>query len=350
MKHIILAILCFLLPLNTVMAPLPYKVLVCGVCKNIGREIKHSIRIMEKIGELFEDYRIIIYENNSTDHTDHLLCKHQVLNPKIFALCEHMSTSTLNALTVNRLSNGDYFKTELIAYARNKVLDIAFSPTYEQYSHIIWMDMDFILEPNYAGIEEVFTSDKEWDAVFAYGVDPYYKYWDWYAFRDHRCPIGPELLDMYWWKLPKQLILDQKNDWYPVYSAFGGCGIYKKSSIENCYYSGLVTSDLALFTQKIIEEYKNSNIHVQKYIHDKNNTKKYVTIADCSPKLPAITDPHTGIRIHTDCDIVWKMNSFTNRYPVACEHVPFHASMILNGHNKLFINPRLVFHYGRCIK
>lgn len=349
MKRQFFLILSALLITNPVTAIIPHKVIICGVCRDIAERIPYSMHIMENIGALFEDYKIIAYENNSKDETPQLLKQWQLKNSKVLALSEHVSKPDLDRLIINRLDNGAYYRPELIARARNIVLDQALSDTYKEFTYVIWMDMDFKLEPNYAGIEETFASTKEWDAVFAYGVDPQNTYWDWYAFRDYECPIGSELLGNDWWYLPKRLVLDKNSDWYPVYSAFGGCGIYKKDAIIGCRYSALATQDLALFSQDIIQKYQYSNTVIQKYLNDMRKIKRTVFISQASPKLENITDPLVGIQTQDSDNVIWKMSSFVYKYPSVCEHVPFHASMIIRGHNKLFINPRLVFHYGDFI-
>lgn len=332
--------------LNVFCNKLPEKVMICGVCRDVEKRLPYVIRIMENIGNMFEDYRIIVYENNSNDATPKLLQEWQQKNNKVIALSEYLSKELLDRIVINRLDDGQYYRPELIARARNIVLKKALSNDYTEFPYIIWMDMDFKIEPNYDGIKEVFQSNKTWDAVLAYGTDPNNTYWDWYAFRDYRCPIGSELLGNYWWKLPKQLTLDVNSDWYPVYSAFGGCGVYKKDSIRDCCYSALVTNDLAILLQDILGKYRHSNSIVQKYLDDVRDMKNIIYLPFPSPLQPNITDPNIGIEtLNNNRNIVWKMSSFVYKYPSVCEHVTFHASMIVRGHDKIFINPRLSFHY-----
>ena len=45
------------------------KIIIAGVCRNVERTISNIIQNFEKIGSFFQDYRVIIYENNSTDET-----------------------------------------------------------------------------------------------------------------------------------------------------------------------------------------------------------------------------------------------------------------------------------------
>ena len=326
-------------------AAIQQKVILCGVCRDVEKKLPVSMKIMEKIGSLFVDYRIIVYENNSNDSTPQMLKKWAKANKKVLALSEIVPSAQLETDIINRLEKNDYFRPELIARARNIVLDKAMSDSYKEFEYLIWMDMDFIKEPSYEGIVEVFQTKREWDAVLAYGIDPGKDHWDWYAFRDYRCPIGSELLGNDWWYLPKKLVLNKNDEWYPVFSAFGGCGIYKKSSIKGCRYSALVTKDLANLSQKIIASNPSHPI-IRKYLDDTQKLKNYLFIENPSHDLPNLLDKETGfITPDIPSEIVWRMSTFVYKYPSVCEHVPFHASMIMNGHDKIFINPRLIFQY-----
>ncbi len=322
---------------------IPEKVIICGVCRNIEIPLPFTIKIIEGIGALFKDYRIVAYENNSTDSTVNILKQWKSKNSKIQFYSETINHKDLNRIVVNKCHD-EFFRPELIARARNIVLDKIMSKEYEDFQYVIWIDMDFKIPPTLEGIAEVFQSDKEWDAVFANGVGQQNIYWDWYALRDNIDPIGPELLGHDWY-IPKYLSFNNTDDWYPVYSAFGGCGIYKKSSIQGCRYSALVTKDLEIVAKKIFRELSD-HPKVVKYFKDLNKLTSNVYIDNSHSNLLEIKDPKIGITLNNSKDaVVWKMNSFTYKYPTVCEHVPFHASMIVNGHGKLYVNPRMVFTY-----
>jgi len=311
------------------------KVVICGVCKDVAGRLPFSIKIMEKIGALFSDYRIVVYENNSSDNTVDILKAWEGCNSRVLMICEQLEKANLEK----------FFRPECIARARNIVLDKVLSEEFQDFDYLVWMDMDFRVEPNYDAFTEVFQSDKAWDAVFANGVAPDGTYWDWYAFRDNNNPLGPELLGRVWWDLQKQFKTHIKDDWHLVYSAFAGCAIYKKSSIKNCRYSGLVTTHLAELYNRLILKHATHPL-VQQYINGLASFKQVIDVEEC---LGAeIKDPAIGIAsdIYPD-EIIWRIDSvFTYKYPVACEHVNFHAAMALNGHDKLFINPRLLFYYN----
>lgn len=327
---------------------IPHKVLICGVCKNVEPQLPDTIQIVEKIGALFEDYQILIYENNSSDSTKQILKSWATKNPRVLALMENLTEEELASCIINRDESGAFSRPELIAKARNKVLDLAMSSKFKEFSYVIWMDLDFTIAPRYDGIVEVFESKQEWDAVFAYGVDREKKYWDWYAFRDITYPLGSEMLGNRWWYMNKSFHLSSEQSWYPVISAFGGFGIYKKASIEGCRYSGIVTSDLAVFyTRFMNQESVSKHPQVQLYHSLLRYLDSIIRISSATPNLPQIKQRTIGISLFDEnCPIVWRMSSFWYQYPSVCEHVPFHASMHVNGHNKLYINPRLIFTYG----
>ncbi len=302
---------------------------------------------MEQIGSLFEDYRIVIYENNSNDRTVDILRKWKRGNSRVYVKSEKLPYSTLDAIIVNHKKDGTFFHPETIARARNLVLDIVMSDAYREFPYVIWMDMDFKFPPRFEGITEAFETDREWDAVFAYGIDPPGTYWDWYAFRNATYPIGSELLGDYWWYMPKSFSLKRTDDWCPVYSAFGGCGIYKKSSIVGCRYSGIVTEDMAVVAKQLIDQ-NPRHPQILTYLEKCRQLSSFMTIEHPKPHLSKIEDPNVGVILQQGdpSPLVWRMSFFVSQYPSVCEHVAFHASMIARGHDKLFINPRLIFTYG----
>lgn len=329
-------------------AEIHQQVLVCGVCRNVEPQLGKTIEIIESIGRLFDDYRVLVYENNSTDNTPKLLSTWASKNRKVWVKSENLTKEQLEELIVNIHEDGRFFVPEQIARARNLVLNEAFKEEYAAFPYLIWVDMDFVRFPDFEGFIDTFQANREWDAVFAYGVDPLNIFWDWYAFRDKTYPLGSELLGMEWWYMPKYLSLSRDDSWYPVYSAFGGCGIYKKASIEGCRYSGLANSDLEVHSKRLIQDgIANKDAQVLKYLKFNTELQQISKIPAPCTRLSPIRDAATGIVIHDEPNaLIWRMSSFVYQYPSVCEHVPFHASMIIRGHDKLYINPKLMFRYG----
>lgn len=322
------------------------RVLVCGVCKDIEPQLPCMMKIMEKVGGLFDDYKIVVYENNSTDNTKNLLRNWMNNNGKVEIMLESLTQDELSQRVINRHDDGSFFKVELIARARNIVLNHIRSKKFDDYRYLIMFDMDFNLPPPAESIIEIFQSKREWDGVFAYGVGSLNQFWDWYAFRDYNEPFGPELLG-YDWFGPKHWSLFKTDQWCPVYSACGGCAIYKRESIKDCWYSGLVTPDLEEVSKKIMLELKESDHPViLKYLNDIKSLSFKANIFHPRVQLERITDRSVAIVLREAKDaLIWRMNSFVYQYPVTCDTVAFHAAMILRGHGKLFINPRFILKY-----
>ena len=326
---------------------IPQKVVICGVCKDVEESLPNTIQIIEQMGSFFEDWRAVVYENNSKDKTKNILAAWAKSNSKVFVQAETLSHAEIASFVVNRDEKNGFFKTELIARARNIVLDHAMSDEYKDFAYLIWLDMDFKIPPRFVGLVEIFEANRDWDAVFAYGVAPDNRYWDWYAHRDETAPFGPEIFGTVWWHMPKQFELDFSSDWYPVFSAFGGCGVYKKSSIIGCRYSGVVNLEMAMATYELLQELQlKNNPMAAEYFFRLQYLRSVVEIPKAVPNLPKIKHRFVGISLFKEkCPIIWRMNTYSFQFPAVCEHIPFHGAMFLRGARKLYINPRFVFYY-----
>lgn len=298
-------------------------VIICGVGKNIEKALPCMIKKIEQLGKHFKDYQVIIYENNSTDKTPRLLKKWAKKNKRVTIISEKFSPLELYNLTkTHALYNKAPCRMEVIAYARNKVLQLSQSKKYENYPFLIMTDMDFDKPTSGWRVSEViasFTISENWDCIAANGTHYYGGcIYDRYAYRDEQYPFGPEILGEYFWQdiINHPLFLCRNSKLHKVYSAFGGIAIYKKNSLKNCWYSGYQTNDLYTFLTKLISILPPDNPHY-KYLQElypHENIIKF--IANCG---------YDG--------------------PVVCEHVTLHASMILKGHDKIYVNPNMSCFY-----
>lgn len=300
-------------------------VVICGICKDVGTRLPASIKIVEAIGAYFSDYHVLIYENNSTDNTRMVLDYWVKRNPRVSVESEDVKGFDF--------VNKRYLKSNYTAFARNKVVDRLWTLDY-YFDYVVWVDLDFVLPADLEGIREALGRD-DWDAVFAYGISPEHGYWDWLAFRDHKEPFGPELVGHNTWYVKKEnLVLAPDAPWYPVYSAFGGFGLYRKEALRGQRYSALVTPDIDRVSKQIMQT------HEQKYL----DASKDLDVVDIKEPYPEI-EAHVGFRLWPN-SLVYHMNSFVYNYPATCDHVPVHFGMIAAGYPRLFISPRIVFRYG----
>jgi len=316
------------------------KVLICGVCKNVEPAVPNTIRSAEELGKQFADYHVIIYENNSKDRTKELFQKWASNNPHVTFISEKLSKEQLAAASNMKLVK----RTEVIAYARNRVLDIAMQDAYKDYKYVVWADLDFLHPWDIEHIVETIDQpEQDWDAVLANGG------YDYFALRDEEFPIGFELLGMSWWnrldELRSRFSLDKQGPWRKVYSAFDGFGIYKRESIKGCRYWGVVTRDLEEVTVSILEKarQKKDVLFLNEY-ERLLSAARIVTLAEERISDRPSYPKEIGLKLQNSLGtgkVVWFSCTRKETLPWTCEHVPFHASMIVRGHDKIFINPRL---------
>lgn len=207
---------------------------ICGPVKNCGPYLTKVFENIEKIGSLFEDYKIVIYYDASIDNTLELLKEYQRKNPRL-------------VFYVNKkpLSN---FRTHRIAIARNHCLSYV-RENKDTYPYFIMMDFDDVnckninLEPLRRSLQR-----EDWDGL-SFNTSPhYYDIWAlsiWpfcfsYNHFQNNFYYHSVIRDYITLKLsflkPGQLL--------PCISSFNGFSIYRTTKFLNTYYDGRVRTDL----------------------------------------------------------------------------------------------------------
>ena len=100
---------------------------ICGPVKNCGPYLTKVFENIEKIGSLFDDYKIVIYYDASTDNTLDLLKEYQRKNPRLLFYVNQKPLSK--------------FRTHRIAIARNHCLNYV-RENKDTYPYFIMMDFD----------------------------------------------------------------------------------------------------------------------------------------------------------------------------------------------------------------
>lgn len=301
-------LLCFIL----CMASIGHgaSILICGVAKNCAFALPSTIRQCEALGSCFDDYRVVIYENNSTDPTASLLATWATRNPNVTLLTEVLSKEQLYGLcrSVDRFRSP--CKVELIARGRNIVLDEVAQSHYPTFDYVVVADLDFECPWPIREICEA-IQQREWDCITTYGVDEKGRYYDVYALRDEQVPLGPEFLGDGWWpvRLQHRPEMHPSDPWMKVQSAFGGLAIYRAACILPLRYSAGVTEARILEAKNLLSH----NLRIKNLFSRLRKTKSLMPIA----------------------------NSTFGPVPVACEHVSLHAEMRARGYDRIFINPQM---------
>lgn len=212
-----------------------YNVIFCGTCRNIEKYVKKSLDNIDKCGEKFNSYKVVIYENDSSDNTRNLLEENKKDNYTYL-----YEDNIKESLRTVRLSNG---RNKLL----NKVREINKN---NEYNFMIMLDLDDI-NSNGKFVESIDSCFKKkgWDVLTGNQSDKYYDIW---AFRKKG------LLDYDCWKEYSNAVKNGMNEeeakekyvfglftkfessqLIDVDSAFGGIAIYKLSGVpNNCFYKG----------------------------------------------------------------------------------------------------------------
>jgi hypothetical protein len=305
-----------------------FNVVICGVVKNSAKHLRLNIELAIELGKRCDNYKIVIYENNSTDGTKSILGSYQT-RPEFHILSEDIDSAIIkkksNIWAYTKVTGSDHpCRIEQISNARNKLVNELQKEIYDDYTYVVMIDFDsrkFDVE----GVMDSLRLVKENRKRVIYANSP--SYYDYYALRSAHSDynlFGPELMGEYFWQTmtaqPLRLEPSPTAPLLPVYSAFNGIGVYAMEVFISHFYDALPTTAVKNVYRKIAES------HAGAY------AKFYTTLQAGCDKFPG------GER---DELFYWKNNSGYDK-PVICEHVVFNFSLIEEGF-EVCINPRMLY-------
>ena len=179
------------------------KIVFCGCIRDAGNELKTNIPTIERIAAYFEDYRIVVVENNSVDNSKQVLREWGDKNSKVIPLIYDFDESEYQAIPKEKCYHSAFshrrlkkfidYRNIYCDYVENK---LDFIPDY-------YTVIDFDLRRiDVKGFITSFGSDVEWDAVTANGYSYSSKlkrrYHDTYPlFESLKQKDSEEKIDMY---------------------------------------------------------------------------------------------------------------------------------------------------------
>lgn len=196
-------------------------VLVCGVCKNIGSNVRPILAKIRRLGEMFKSYEVFVYENDSTDKTVANLAYYS----KLLDLPITIQTEKLNLEPHEQ--DKSLYRRQIMAGVRNKYLDFLKGRVYD---YVIVLDWD-IQGFSYQGVAHSFSC--EFDVMGSNGIiyqtnkegRRYRCFYDTWAYRGE----GAENLNL--------LEFNRGEPVVEVDSCFGGLAIYKRELLDGVRYT-----------------------------------------------------------------------------------------------------------------
>lgn len=172
------------------------RVVICGMVRNVERNVSKIIKKVERLGKKFQDYAVLVVENDSKDRTRELLLEWVNKNPKVTILgCGINAKSCSIDIAKDETTEHSVTRSriEKMAFLRNIYLDEIKNFYYDWDLAIIW-DLDIVGTVYFEGILNTLSYMKNIPVMCAYGSRCFGDkciYYDTYAHKD----ISPSPLE-----------------------------------------------------------------------------------------------------------------------------------------------------------
>lgn len=231
------------------------KIVIAGLARNIRKRLEFNIPILEQIGSKFQDYQIVIFENDSTDGTRDLIKSWSSQNKHVVLLdccdlgdcdCQlkEKNLYDLGAMTQARIDKMAFFRNRYLEYIQTNLSD---------YDYMLVIDLDIEGSTNIDGIYHT-IAHRNWDMVALNGrtqlpgtFGTLTNAYDALAYRSINEIKATENINFgnwfqKWWQM-NRLITSSGEKMVPVKSAFNGAGLYQIKSILGTKYYTLSNSE-----------------------------------------------------------------------------------------------------------
>jgi hypothetical protein len=204
------------------------RVVICGLARDVGNLLPRTIARIARLGSLFADSRVVIYENDSQDDTLRQLRAWEAEAWQVTTLSETLGWPHWGP--VNGFRNLE--RAQQMAYYRNQ---------YRQFALRVFSDFDYVLVLDtdvdcwsHKGLANSFGHDG-WDMMGSNGLTHWKGrpiYYDTWAFRTQEHPqafVRQELSPM---------VFPRGTPPLPVTSCFGGMAVYRMEAMKASEYGG----------------------------------------------------------------------------------------------------------------
>lgn len=206
-----------------------HKVVIAGITRDNAPELPIVIDYIEKTGQLFKDYRVVLFENDSHDKTKDILGAWKKKNNKVNILSHDFKNTKRPSIA-------------FLATARNfYIQELARNSEYNDFDILMVLDLDMKYGWDMRGLFDSFSQFKNWDMVCSNGVfNNLGRMYDMFAFRNDEFPEKLSYPYYYTKIVPKgQRPYKPGSALVPVQSCFGGIAFYKRDKVQNCQYDSI---------------------------------------------------------------------------------------------------------------
>jgi hypothetical protein len=208
-------------------------VVICGLCRDVRHSLPRFAARAERLGAMFRDYAVVLFENDSTDSTLQFLHDWKWQNAKVHVLHDRLGTPRFP-----QIRSGE--RATRMAEYRNRCREYAVE-NFPDFGFLIMVDTDLAGGWSFDGIASTFGHDR-WDFVGSNGImrrrqspsgkHPNYIHFDAWAFRKPGHP-DPHRNDEV-----NDLVYLRGEPLADVWSCFGGLGIYCMNCMHEVAYGG----------------------------------------------------------------------------------------------------------------
>lgn len=218
---------------------------LCGLARDCAENFKAIIPQLERLGDAFAHYKVIVVENDSQDQTASVLSDWCARNARVrpIQFCyRNTCESEAKKAGPSRVAWFGQNRMERMTFARNQYLAALSEEPLPNFVAVIDLDIRAFSMP---GVEQSFGMLDDWDVITANGQrysvwNPLRLsvYWDTYAFEPYGgFPDGIQTSEQI--RQNQVLLADQlkRGELFPASSAFGGLTIYRAELLRHHWYS-----------------------------------------------------------------------------------------------------------------
>lgn len=210
------------------------KVVITGLARDVGKVLPKSIARMVRLGNMFDECKVVIYENDSKDDTLDQLKDWERVNENVCVLSERRADPVNPGTRCLK-------RAERMAIYRNRCREHIITH-FPEYNYVIIVDMDLNTGFSYDGIANTFgwKPQEDWHMVGSNGI----LYKDYGGVRDR--PLHFDVWAFRWqgsYK-PTHAFKINPRHWrrgeplHPLFSCFGGVGVYVMDAFKKSHYDG----------------------------------------------------------------------------------------------------------------